>query len=204
MTVMATTPRQVIDSVVRSVCGHGVEQLVRLRWRDERDVPRRAGRRRGSVVARIARQPVPWFTDEAHIMAQARAVGVPTAEVLGVEHVEHDGELLSFSIQRVLPGRSLDELAGELPAVDLERLVMDGGELLARVHSLVPDRGVRHELQPPDERSLARGERIVEQTLGPSAASVVERGARSSVARWLPARRRRSRSCTATGCPSTS
>jgi hypothetical protein len=27
---MATTPRQVIDSVVRSVCGHEVEQLVRL------------------------------------------------------------------------------------------------------------------------------------------------------------------------------
>ena len=131
----------------------------------------------GSVVVRIARQPVPWFTDEAHIMAQARAVGVPTAEVLGVEHVEHDGELLSFSIQRLLPGRSLDELAGELPAADLERLVMDGGELLARVHSLVPDRGVRHELQPPDERSLARGARIVEQTLGPSAVSVVERGA---------------------------
>ena len=70
----------------------------------------------------------------------------------------------------ILPGRSLDELAGELPPVDLERLVMDGGELLARVHSLVPDRGVRHELQPPDEHSLARGERIVEQTLGPSAA----------------------------------
>ena len=27
---MATTPRQVIDSVVRSVCGHEIEQLVRL------------------------------------------------------------------------------------------------------------------------------------------------------------------------------
>jgi aminoglycoside phosphotransferase (APT) family kinase protein len=54
---------------------------------------------------------------------------------------------------------------------------MDGGELLARVHSVVPDRGIRHELQPPDERSLARGARIVEQTLGPSAASVVARGA---------------------------
>jgi hypothetical protein len=46
-------------------------------------------------------------------MARARAVGVPTPEVLGVEHVEHDGEL---------------------PAAYLEGLVMDGGELLARVH----------------------------------------------------------------------
>ena len=174
---MATTPLQVIDSVVGLVCGHGVEQLVRLTAGGLNETYRVELAGAGPVVVRIARQPVPWFTDEAHIMAQARAVGVPTAEVLGVEHVEHDGELLSFSIQRLLPGRSLDELAGELPAEDLERLVVDGGELLARVHSLVPDRGVRHELQPPDGRSLARGERIVEQTLGPSAVSVVERGA---------------------------
>lgn len=110
-------------------------------------------------------------------MAQARAVGVPTAEVLGVEHMEHDGELLSFSIQRVLPGCPLDELADELQQVDLERLVMDGGELLARVHSLVPDRGVRHQLQRPDEHSLNRAACIVEQTLGPSAVPVVDRGA---------------------------
>jgi aminoglycoside phosphotransferase (APT) family kinase protein len=174
---MATTPRQVIDSVVGSVCGHGVDQLVRLAAGGMNETYRVELAAAGSVVARIARQPVPWFTDEEHVMAQARAVGVPTAEVLGVEHVAHDGELLSFSIQRLLAGRSLDELAGELPAVDLERLVMDGGELLARVHSVVPDRGIRHEVQPPDERSLARGARIVEQTLGPSAASVVERGA---------------------------
>ena len=175
--MMATTPRQVIDSVVRSVCGHEVERLVRLTGGGMNETYRAELAGAGSVVVRIARHLVPWFTDEDHIMAQARAVGVPTAEVLGVEHVEHDGELLSFSIQHNLPGRSLDELAGELPLVDLERLVMDGGELLARVHSLVPDRGVRHELRPPDEHSLARGERIVEQTLSPSAASVVERGA---------------------------
>jgi aminoglycoside phosphotransferase (APT) family kinase protein len=174
---MATTPRQVIDSVVRSVRGHAVERLVRLTSGGMNEAYRVKLADGGSVVVRIARQPVPWFTDEAHIMAQARAVGVPTAEVLGVEHVEHDGELLSFSIQRILPGRSLGALAGELPAADVERLVMDGGELLARVHSVVPDRGVRHELQPPDEHALTRGARIVEQTLGPSAASVVERGA---------------------------
>jgi aminoglycoside phosphotransferase (APT) family kinase protein len=130
-----------------------------------------------AVVVRIARQPVPWFTDEAHLMAQARGVGVPTPEVLGVEQVEHDGERLSLSIQRRVPGRSLDELAGELPASDLERLVMDGGELLARVHSLVPDRGMRHELQPPDELFVGRVARVVDQAFGPAAAAVVERGA---------------------------
>src|SRR5438046_4376223 len=174
---MATTPRQVIDSVVGSVCGHEVEQLVRLTGGGMNETYRVELAGAGSVVVRIARQSVPWFTDEEHIMARARAVGVPTAEVLGVEHVEHDGELLSFSIQRLLAGRSLDELAGELPAVDLERLVMDGGELLARVHSVVPDRGIRHELEPPDERFVARVVRVAHQELGPAAAAVVERGA---------------------------
>jgi aminoglycoside phosphotransferase (APT) family kinase protein len=129
------------------------------------------------VVVRIARQPVPWFTDEEHVMAQARGVGVPTPNVLGVGQVDHDGELLSFSILRLVPGQSLDELACELPASDLERLVMDGGELLARVHSVVPDRGIRHELEPPDERFVARAVRVAYQALGPAAAAVVERGA---------------------------
>ena len=174
---MATTPRQVIDAVVRSVCGHEVAQLVRLTSGGVNETYRGELAAAGSIVVRIGRHPVPWFTDEAQVMAQARAVGVPTPDVLGVAHVDHAGALLSFSIQRLLPGRALDALASELPAADLERLVMDGGELLARVHSVVPDRGIRHELQPPDERSLARGARIVEQTLGLSAASVVERGA---------------------------
>src|SRR5919199_3513209 len=174
---MATTPRRLIDSVVRSVCGREVGRVVRLTGGGMNETYRVELPNEVAVVVRIARQPVPWFTDEAHLMAQARGVGVPTPEVLGVEQVEHDGERLSLSIQRLVPGRSLDELAGELPASDLERLVMDGGELLARVHSLVPDRGIRHELQPPDERFVGRVARVVDQALGPAAAAVVERGA---------------------------
>ncbi len=175
--VMATTPRQVIDPVVRSVCGQEVEQLVRLTGGAVNETYRVELAAAGSVVVRIARQPVPWFTDEEHLMAQARAVGVPTPDVLGVEHVEHDGDLLSFSIQRHLSGRSLDEHAGELPAVDVERLVMDGGELLARVHSVIPGRGIRRDLHQPDERCVTRLARVVDQAFGPAAAAVVERGA---------------------------
>jgi hypothetical protein len=71
-----------------------------------------------------------WFSDEEHLRPQARGVGVPTSEALGVEHVDHDGELLLVSIERVVPGRTFDHLAGELPASDPERLVMEAGELL--------------------------------------------------------------------------
>src|SRR5438309_2249436 len=136
---MATTPRPLIDSVVWSVCGREVERVVALTDGGMNETYRVELANDVAVVARIARQPVPWFTDEEHVMAQARAVGVPTPEVLGVEQVDHDGELLSFSIQRLVPGRPLDKLVGDLPASDLERFVMDGGELLARVHSITPD-----------------------------------------------------------------
>jgi aminoglycoside phosphotransferase (APT) family kinase protein len=174
---MATTPRPVIDSVVRSVCGREVERLVRLTGGGLHETYRVEFPEDAPVVVRIARQPVPWFTDEEHVMAQARGAGVPTPDMLGVEQVDHDGELLSFSILQLVPGRSLFELAGDLPAPELERLVMDGGELLARVHSVVPDRGIRHELEPPDERLVARAVRRAHQARGPAAAAVVERGA---------------------------
>ena len=174
---MATTPRPIIDSVVRSVYGREVERLVRLTAGGLHETYRVEVRNGLPVVVRIARQPTPWFSDEERIMAQAREVGVPTPEVVGVEQVDNDGELLSFSVLRLVPGRSVDELAGVLPASDLERLVMDGGELLARVHSVVPDRGIRHELEPPDEGSVARAADRAHQALGPAAAAVVERGA---------------------------
>jgi hypothetical protein len=142
-----TTPRPIIDSVVRSVCGREVELILRLTSGGMNETYCVELPNDVAVVVRIARQPVPWFTDEEHVMAQARGVGVPTPEVLGVEQVDHDGELLSFSIQRLMPGRALHELVGEL---------------LARVHSVVPDRGIRHALQPPDARFVARCVRVAD------------------------------------------
>jgi aminoglycoside phosphotransferase (APT) family kinase protein len=87
--------------------------------------------------------------------------------------------LLSSSIQQFLPGRSLEGFIGEPSASDLERLVTDAGETLARVHSVVPDdqRGIRYELRLPEEREVARVAGIVREALSLAAAAVVERGA---------------------------
>ncbi|WP_148256537.1 phosphotransferase family protein [Kribbella flavida] len=176
---MVTTPRPIVDAVVRSVCGRAVERLVPLAGGGLNETYRAEFAGDVAVVVRIARRPTPWFIDEAHLMAQAAAAGVPTAQVLGLEHLDHDGEPLSFSIQQFLPGRSLEELSGELPAFALERVVAEAGEILARVHSVVPDdqRGIQHELRLPDEHEVARVARIVATALGPAAAAVVERGA---------------------------
>jgi len=176
---MVTTPRTIIDSVVRSVCGRDVECLVPLTGGGMNETYRADLLGDVAVVVRIARQGTPWFIDEAHLMTQAGAAGVPTAEVLGLEHLHHDGELLSFSIQQYLPGRSLGELMNELPAPDLERLVLDAGEILARIHSVAPDagRGIRHELRLPEEREVARITQTVAETLTADAAAIVDRGA---------------------------
>jgi len=173
---VATTPRPVIDAVVRRTCGRGAERLVPLPGGGLHETYRADVHDHLQVVVRIARRPVPWFTDEGHVMAQARRVGVPTPDVLGTEQVEQDGELLSFSILELLPGRPLDVLAGAIPASDLERLVQDAGELLARVHGVVPDRGTTHQLALPDDGVVDRALRVA-QTLGPAAARAVERAA---------------------------
>nr|WP_202893619.1 phosphotransferase [Kribbella italica] len=174
---VVTTLRPVVDSVVRSVCGRGVERLVPLTGGGMNETYRADLGDGVAVVVRIARQRQPWFVDEAQIMMATRAAGVPTAEVIGLEHLEYGGELLSFSIQEFLPGRSLDALAGELSAADLERVVVESGEILARVHSVDIDRGVRHELRMPEDRDVARVAGIVREALGPLQAAVVERGA---------------------------
>lgn len=174
---MVTTLRPIIDSMVQSVCGRDVERLVPLAGGGMNETYRAELGSDVDVVVRIARQQVPWFIDEAHLMAQAGRAGIPTAEVLGLQHLDHDGQLLSLSIQKFLPGRSLADLIDELSASDLERLVMDAGEILARIHSLPPDeRGIRHELRLPDEQQIAKIVSFVKETLDKAAAAVVRRG----------------------------
>jgi hypothetical protein len=150
---MVTTPRPIIDSVVRSVCGRDVERLVPLTGGGMNETYRVELASDVAVVRpdRASACAVVHRRGEAH--GAGADVGVPTPEVLGLKQLEHRGELLSFSIQRFLQGRSLEELIGELPTPDLERLVMDAGELLARVHSVIPDydHGIRHELRSPEQ-----------------------------------------------------
>ena len=174
---MVTTPRPVVDRVVRSTRGRAVERLERLTTGGLNETYRAHLRGGAPVVVRIARRSTPWFTDEDHLTGLARLAGVPAPEVIGVEHVEHDGHLLSFSVLEVLPGRALEDLAPDLTQPDLERLVVDAGELLARIHVIASDRGERHDLRAPSDDAVARAARAAHELAGPAAAAVVERGA---------------------------
>lgn len=163
--------------MLRSVCGGEVIQLFRITRGGLHETYRVELRNASApVVVRIARRPVAWFTDEAQLMAQAREVGVPTPEVLGVEHVDHEGELLSFSVLEYVPGHSLEELVNVLSTSELERLIVDAGELLARLHSVTPQGGMRHKLKPPGEDAVARAVHTARQASGQAAVAAVERG----------------------------
>lgn len=176
---MVATARPIIDAVVRSVCGRDVERLAPLAGGGMNESYHADLGRDVTVVVRIARHPTPWFVDEARMMERAREVGVPTPEVLGLEYLDDDGEVLSFSVQQYLPGRSLEGLVDQLSAADLERCIVNAGELMALVHSVVPDLelGVRHDLRWPEEREVETIARTVAQTLDSAAAAVLERGA---------------------------
>ena len=64
---MVITPRPIIDAVVRSVCGCGVERLVPLAGGGMNETYRVELASDVAVVVRIARQRAPWFIDEAHL-----------------------------------------------------------------------------------------------------------------------------------------
>ncbi len=66
---MATTPRPVSDSVVRSVYGREVERLVRVTSGGLHETYRVEVRNDLPVIVRVARQSVPWSTDEEYVMA---------------------------------------------------------------------------------------------------------------------------------------
>src|SRR5690349_7609811 len=59
---VTTTPRPLIDSVVRSLCGREVQRLVRLTGRGMNETYRVALPNDVPVVLRIARHLEPWFT----------------------------------------------------------------------------------------------------------------------------------------------
>lgn len=175
--MMVTTPLYLVDEVIRTVCGQRVDHRVRLTSGGLNETYLVTLRCGTSVIVRIARRETPWFVDEAHVITQARGVGIPAPEVFGVEHIQHEGALLSFSVLSVIQGQSLADLVAEVTADKLERIVMDAGELLAHLNSISPARGIMHQVNPPADVVVERAAQTAHHIVGPEAAYMVEQGA---------------------------
>lgn len=171
------TPAEVINSVVASICNTSVRSLNRITKGGLNETYRASLASGDQVIVRIARRDEPWFTNEESAIQVARSAGIPAPQVLGVHHTEHDGELLSFSMLEVLPGRPLDELAHELPPGELNRLVGDAGALLARLHTQEAGGQPGRQLTELDEAAIVRARQAAAEQAGEVGAETVEQAA---------------------------
>ena len=170
------TPRDVVVDAVRAACGHAPVRVRPLAGGGTNETVLADVADGTRVVVRVARHDTPWFTTESAVTALARDAGVPVPEILAVDHLDRDGEGLSVAVHRYVPGRTLDLALVDRPEGEVEALVADTGELLARIHSVVTDLGTPHVLRAPDEAEVARAEVAVARVVGPGAVRSLRRG----------------------------
>ena len=97
---------------------------------------------RERVVVRIARGTEPRFAQERWAIEMARSRGVPAPEILLIVHEPSDAGVMSFCVERHLPGIALGALARRRGPDDglVTAALRSAGRLLAAIHD-VPARG---------------------------------------------------------------
>jgi aminoglycoside phosphotransferase (APT) family kinase protein len=78
------------------------------------------------------------FTPEKWAIDKAREVGVPAPEVLLIEEVEDEGKKVTVSVETKLSGKPLGDL--DLSEEDRRVVVQEAGEILAKIHSIAPQK----------------------------------------------------------------
>jgi Ser/Thr protein kinase RdoA (MazF antagonist) len=76
------------------------------------------------------------YASEVWAIEQCRAAGVPVPDVLLVGTVPVDESEREVMVQRVVPGRPLNEIHGRLSRAELGHVWTQAGEALARIHTI--------------------------------------------------------------------
>jgi aminoglycoside phosphotransferase (APT) family kinase protein len=131
------TPRAALDATVRRAVGLAPTRLERLHSGQSNETYAcTAGAE--SLIVRAGREGTARFERERWAIEAARGRGVPTPEVLLVTEREIDGELVSFCVERFLPGLPLGRLARRRGRDDplVARALRHAGEQLAAIHEV--------------------------------------------------------------------
>ncbi len=176
MTMNRLTSPVIIDSVVQEICGAPPVHLEPILSGGLHETYLAHFSSHRPLIVRIARGEHSPFAHEAGITSLARGVGVPAPRVVGHLHETLGEETLSFSVLEVVLGHSIQEARLVDPA-ELIALVRESGELLARLGSISPAVGIRHELHRPLPERIGRAAKAARRAIGPTADSLVERGA---------------------------
>jgi len=99
---------------------------------------------KGSFIVRISHGDEDRFTPEKWAIDKAREVGVPAPEVLLIDEVEDQKKKVRVAVESKLPGKSLGD--SQLPQDETRKIVVEAGEILAKIHSITPKKfGRLHE-----------------------------------------------------------
>jgi aminoglycoside phosphotransferase (APT) family kinase protein len=131
------TPRPAVDAIVVRVTGRSPDALERLHSGQSNETyVCDAGATR--LIIRVGREGAAHFERERWAIEAARGRGVPTPEVLLIAEDEIGGEVVSFCVERFLPGLPLGKLARRRGRMDalVARAVRNAGVLLAAIHEV--------------------------------------------------------------------
>lgn len=132
-----STPRSVLDEVVRRAVGTGIDRVDRIVEGYSNEVYRVRCFDEQDVVVRILR-----FDDEdlatssageAWAIERARAAGVPAPEILLLDTIRIDGAEFPVMVQRTVPGRPLGEVINRLSERQRHEALVEIGGLIARI-----------------------------------------------------------------------
>lgn len=141
----AATPRSVlvelvgraasadVDRIDRIVQGYSNE-IYRVRCADGQDLVVRILRFDDDVSSAAS-------TGEAWAIEQARAARVPVPEILLLDTIDTDGARFPVMVQRTVPGRPLGELIDGLSERQRHDVLIELGELIARINGVHVDEG---------------------------------------------------------------
>lgn len=133
------TPDETIQGIVREATGKEIKEKQRIVAGEANEVYRITTTGGLVVFLRIARKNKPEFLQEVWAINQAKMIGLPVPEVLLVKHLTVDGQLISFCVQRELPGQVMERGSFDFHKLDkitFRKLMNQAGLLLSKIHSI--------------------------------------------------------------------
>ncbi|MGA2207961.1 MAG: phosphotransferase [Terracidiphilus sp.] len=131
------SPQAVIDAVVQRATGSSVARRVQITKGETNEVYAVDLANGQKVIVRTSRSERSRFRAERWAIEQCARAGVPVPCVIAVETIEHAGRPLNLSIETLLQGTPLDELAKDnLSPETVAALLHRTGAVLARIHSI--------------------------------------------------------------------
>ncbi len=131
------TPEFVIDEKIKKATGSipvSKTKLILGEVNEVYDVLTQDGQK---VIVRISRSKHPRFEAEKKAINLARVAGVPAPQIIMLDKYETPEEVLTFCIEKKLPGETLSKLK-TLPSENPElfqNLICEAGKILSRIHS---------------------------------------------------------------------